>query len=157
MIYKAKSQKIAEKIVKFDKGKKVVFVSQASINMCWARMLCKYVLDQKHVPVNYFTVFANFVHEIADLETMIDSINSLIVRCDELWAFGEISEGMWYEIKMCLELGIPVKFFSISKLPDEIVEIEASEVNYTPKFTKVLNENSKKFKPIIKILDNLNV
>lgn len=111
--------------------------------MCWARLICRYVLEKRHVPVNYFTAFAHFVHEIADLQTMIDSINSLIVRCDELWVFGEVSEGVWFEIKMCGELGMPVKYFCIEELPEEVREIKQEEVKYTKKFKKKINEENK--------------
>ncbi len=147
MLYKPSTQQLAKKIGKYDKGKKLIFVSQASINMCWARMLCKFVLEKNHVPVNYFTVFGHFVHELADLSTMIDSINAIIVRCDELWAFGEISEGMWFEIKMCKKLGIPLKYFSIDKLPKKIYEIDENDVKYLDKF-KIKIDKYKNFVPI---------
>lgn len=146
MLYKPKTNKLKSNIKEYDKGKQIVFISQAKENMCWARRFCKYVLDNGYVPVNYFTVFSNFVHEIANLETMIDSINSLIVRCDQLWAFGEISEGMWFEIKMCKDLGIPVRYFSITKLPKKIVEISENKLVYQRKF-KTKMKKSKKFKP----------
>ncbi len=109
--------------------------------MCWARKLCQYVIEKGLVPVNYFTVYSNFVHELASLQTMIDCINTLIVRCDYLWVFGEISEGMWHEIKMCKELGIPVRYFSIEKLPEEINEITEDKAIYTPKFEKKMKED----------------
>lgn len=142
MLYRPKNRKLEKLIQKYDKEKQIVFVSQASSNMCWARLMCKFVLDQGYVPVNYFTVFGHFVHELADLETMIDSVNSLIVRCNQLWAFGEISEGMWYEIKMCKKLGIPVKYFSIERIPHEIKETTEKELSYQDKF----EEKIRKFK-----------
>lgn len=135
---------------KYDKGKKVIFASQAAVNMCWAKLICKYVIKKGHVPVNYFTSFMHFVNEIADFSTMIDSINSLIVRCNELWAFGEVSEGMWYEIKMSKELGLPVKYFSIQKLPKGVREISENEVKYTREFGRKI-KRFKKFVPIHKL------
>jgi len=144
MLYELQNTQLNKKVNKFDKNKKIIFASQAKENMCWARLICKFILDKGHVPVNYFTVYGNFVYELADQKTMIDSINSLILRCDELWAFGEISEGMWFEIKMCYELGIPVRFFKINKLPKSIKEIEIDEVKYTEKFNKKI-KNTKKF------------
>ena len=147
MIYKIKGKKLERKVRKYDKGNKVIFISQASANMCWARLICKFVIGEGHVPVNYFTSFGHFVHEIADLQTMIDSINSLIVRCDELWAFGKVSEGMWFEIKMCKELGLPIRYFCIKKLPGKIVETEAKDLKYLKKF-RLKVEKDNKFVPI---------
>jgi hypothetical protein len=150
MLFQPLDKNLEKAIRKYDKGKKVIFVSQAAVNMCWARLICKYVIKKGHVPVNYFTAFGHFVHEIADLSTMIDSINSLIVRCNELWAFGEVSEGMWYEIKMCKELGIPVKYFCIQKLPKGIRRISEKEVKYTRELGRKI-QRFKKFVPIYKL------
>jgi hypothetical protein len=150
MLYNPLNKIIENKIKKYSKDKKIIFVSQSSSNICWTRLICKFVLSKGHVPVNYFTVFFNFVHEIADLKTMIDSINSLIVRCDELWSFGEISEGMWYEIGMCKDLKIPIKYFNIEKLPNKIKEIKENEVKYSDKFS-IKMKKFKKFKPINKL------
>lgn len=143
MLYQPKNNSLNKQIHKYDKGRKVVFVSQAAVNMCWARLICKFVIEKGHSPVNYFTAFGHFVHELADQQTMIDSINSLIVRCDELWAFGEISEGMWYEIKMCKELGIPVRYFDIELLPKRIKEIREKQVKYLRKFKKRIDKYKK--------------
>lgn len=143
MLYLPKSKKIEKQIDKYAKGKEVIFVSQAAVNMCWSRLICKFVLKRGFVPVNYFTAFGHFVHELADQETMIDSINSLVLRCDELWVFGEISEGMWYEIKMCKEVGIPVKYFDIDSLPNKTTEIQEDEVRYLRKFREKIKRYKK--------------
>lgn len=153
MLFQPLNKKLKKVLRKYDRGKKVIFVSQAAVNMCWARLICKYVIKKGHVPVNYFTAFGHFVHEIADLSTMIDSINSLIVRCDQLWAFGEVSEGMWYEIKMCKELGIPVKYLCIQKLPKGIRKISEKEVKYTREFGRKI-KRFKKFVPVHKLKFN---
>ena len=150
MLYKPLNKNLEKKIYKYAKGKKVIFVSQAATNMCWARLICKYVIEQGYVPVNYFTAFGHFVHEIADLDTMIESINSLIVRCNEMWAFGAISEGMWYEIKMCKELGIPVKYFCIAKLPQKVLRILENDVKYTQELAKKI-KRFKKFDSVKKL------
>jgi hypothetical protein len=151
MLFKPLNKKVEENLRKYDKAKSVVFISQSAANMCWSRFLCKFVLEKGHVPVNYFTVFNQFIYEIADQSTMIDSINSLIIRCDELWTFGEISEGMWFEVKMCKELGMPVKHFNIHKLPREINEITEKQLEYQEKFLKKMKKY-KKFTPIHKLL-----
>gem|GEM_PF-883884 len=150
MLYQTRNKKLNIQIKKYDKGKKVVFISQAAVNMCWARLICRFVINKGFAPVNYFTAFGHFVHELADQQTMIDSINSLIVRCDELWAFGEISEGMWYEIKMCKELGIPVKYFDIECLPKNIKQINDKQVKYLRRFEEKIRK-FKKYVPIIKL------
>lgn len=150
MLFQPLNKNLEKAVHKYDRGKKVIFVSQAAVNMCWARLICRYVIKKGHVPVNYFTAFGHFVHEIADQKTMIDSINSLIVRCDEMWAFGAVSEGMWYEIRMCKELGIPVKYFGIEKLPKRIQRKVEKEVKYTQEFARRLRR-FKKFVPIHKL------
>lgn len=143
MLFQVKDKQLKNKINKYDKNNKVVFASQAAINMCWARMICKYILDQGFVPVNYFTAFGHFVHELADQQKMIDSINSLIVRCDELWVFGDISEGMWHEVKMCKELGIPIHYYCIKELPGDINEISENDVRYHYKFLSKIKKKNK--------------
>jgi len=53
--------------------------------------------------------------------------NNILKRCDELWVFGEISDGVLAEILMCKDLEKPVRYFDISKLPAQADEISATE------------------------------
>jgi len=49
-------------------------------------------------------------------------------RCDELWVYGEISDGVLAEIQMFKKLNKPIRFFDISNLPNEVREISKNEL-----------------------------
>ena len=55
---------------------------------------------------------------------------SLSRRCDKLWVYGEISDGVLAEIRMFKRLGKPIRFFDISKLPKEIKEISKDKLTF---------------------------
>lgn len=60
--------------------------------------------------------------------------NTLVERADELWQFGEISNGCFYEIKLALTNNKPVRFFKLGKTKENIIEIEFSDVTIESEF-----------------------
>ncbi len=108
--------------------KKIVFTAQSCRNFHQRMLICKFVFEQGFVPVNPFNVFGYYLYELVDRDLVRNGNNNLLKRCDELWVFGEISDGVLAEIQMFKKLGRPIKFFDISGLPKEIKEISKEDV-----------------------------
>jgi len=108
--------------------KKVVFTALSCRNFHQRMLVCKFVFDQGGIPVNSFNLFGYYLYELVDRDTIRNANNNILKRCDELWVFGEVSDGVLAEIKMCKAMKKPIRFFDISKLPEKVVEIPKDEV-----------------------------
>lgn len=109
-------------------AKKLVFTAQSCMNFHQRMLICKYVFDQGAVPVNPFNAFGYYLYELVERDLVRNANNNLIKRCDELWVFGEISNGVLAEIQLCKNLGKPIRYFDISKLPKEVKEITEKDL-----------------------------
>jgi len=121
--------------------KKIVFTAQSCKNFHQRMLICKHAFEQGVVPMNPFNLFGYFLYELVNRDLVRSGNNILLKKCDELWVYGEVSNGVLAEIKMFKELGKPIKFFDISKLPKEVKEISKNDV--------VFEEDLEKFKNLI--------
>ena len=82
-------------------------------NVEFAREKCRYVLSQGFVPIASHVMLDGILSEDVpgDREIGLACGIRMVATCDELWAFGRISEGMAAEIKEARRLGIPVVEF----------------------------------------------
>ncbi len=107
--------------------KKVVFTAQSCKNFHQRMLICRHAFEQGAVPVNPFNTFGYYLYELVDRNLVRNGNNNLMKRCDELWVYGAISDGVLAEIQMFKALGRPVRFFDISGLPHEVKEISKAE------------------------------
>ncbi|MDO8647246.1 MAG: hypothetical protein Q7R70_02420 [Candidatus Diapherotrites archaeon] len=118
--------------------RKVVFTAQSARNFHQRMLICKFAFGQGVVPVNPFNTFGYYLYELVDRNAVRNGNNNLLKRCDELWVFGEISNGVLAEIQMFKKLGKPIKYFDISQLPESIVEIAKEKA--------IMEEDTEQFK-----------
>ena len=108
--------------------KKIVYTAMSSKNFYQRMLVCKHAFEHGVVPINPFNLFGYYLYELVDRDLVRNANNSILKRCDELWVYGEISDGVLAEIQMFKKLGKPIRFFDISNLPKEIKEISKDEV-----------------------------
>lgn len=108
--------------------KKVVFTAQSCKNFHQRMLICKHAFEQGVIPINPFNVFGYYLYELVERDLVRTGNNNLMKRCDELWVYGEISDGVLAEIQMFKRLDKPIRFFDISKLPKEVKEISKDEL-----------------------------
>lgn len=109
-------------------NRKVVFTAQSCKNFHQRMLICKYVFDQGNVPINPFNAFGYYLYELVERDLVRNANNNILKRCDELWVFGEISDGVLAEMQLFKNLGKPIRYFDISKLPKEVKEITEKEL-----------------------------
>ncbi len=121
-----KSNKLVKKYNGWDMDKKLIFCSQSRFYMYASELICKYVIEEGHVPINSFTNFGYFLSELVPRHDIAENINNIINHCHELWVFGPITGGVDLEIAMCKDLGKPIRYFDISedKSPCLIKEVD---------------------------------
>lgn len=110
------------------KKKKVVYTAQSAKNFHQRMLICKFVFEQGAVPVNPFNLFGYFLYELVDRDLVRNGNNNILERCDELWMFGDVSDGMLAEMRMFADTGKPVRFFDISRLPGKITATTLSKL-----------------------------
>ena len=110
--------------------KKVIFTAQSAKNFHQRMLICKFVFEQGAVPVNPFNVFGYYLYELVDRNLVRNGNNNLLKRCDEIWVFGEISDGILTEVQIAKGLAKPIKYFDISGLPKIIKEIDKNKVRF---------------------------
>src|SRR3989338_8864313 len=72
-----------------------------------------FTLKQNYTPLNPFQVFGYYLNDTVNRNSIRRANNTLINIADELWIFGEISDGVLAEIKQAKEQGKPIKYFKI--------------------------------------------
>ena len=116
------------KAIEHQEEKPIVFTAQSCKNFHQRMLICKYVFEKGAVPVNPFNLFGYYLYELVDRDIVRNGNNNLLKRCDEIWVFGEVSDGVLAEIEIFKGLGRPIRYFDISSLPDSIVEISKEQV-----------------------------
>lgn len=110
-----------------DRSMKLIY-SAHSKHLFYFRMhISKYVLKNDGVPLNPFMIHEYFLLDTIQREKIRASNNTLVERCDELWVFGDISDGVMAEIKLARQLQKPIRYFEVVESKDirEISEAEA--------------------------------
>ncbi|MDD4353526.1 MAG: hypothetical protein PHN56_03650 [Candidatus Nanoarchaeia archaeon] len=110
-----------------NEDKKVVFTAQSCKNFHLKELICKHVFENKAVPINPFMTYGYFLYELVEKDLVRNANNSILKKCDELWVYGEISNGVLAEIELFKKINKPIKYFFLSKKYNEIREILPNE------------------------------
>lgn len=89
--------------------------------------ISKYVLEQGRVPLNPFLLFDYFLLESVDRNVIRKANNSIVLRADEIWVFGPISNGVLSEILIANQAKKEIRYFQIEK-PHKITPLDAVNV-----------------------------
>jgi len=112
-------------------NKKFVFTAMSKHFFYFRMHISKFVFDQNYIPLNPFMIFDYFLLDTVDRDVIRNANNNVMKKADELWIFGDISNGVLAEIKMAKEWNMPVRYFKIHEhttiLPIEIKDIVMEE------------------------------
>ncbi len=122
------------------KNKKIVYVAMSKHNFYFRRHAVKFVLEKDCVPISPYGIFDYFLLDSVNRDKIREANNNLLKISDELWVFGEISDGVLAEILLAKELGKKIRYFEIVD-SKEIKEISKEEVKF--------EEGLEKFKELI--------
>jgi len=98
---------------------KVVYTAYSSKNFRLRARITRYVINRGMVPVNPFLNFDYFLMDTIDKETQRELNFELIRRVDEVWVFGELSDGVREEIDFANSLNKPVRYVNKESMERE--------------------------------------
>jgi hypothetical protein len=119
----------------YSTSKPVVFAAMSKRNFFLREHIIKFILEKHCTPTCAFMMFSYFLLDTVKREALIEANNDLIRRSDELWVFGEISDGVYAEIKLAQSLNKPLRFFTAGQLPNGISEITSTATVYENEFS----------------------
>jgi len=117
---------------------KLVFTAVSKRLFYFRMHISKFVLEKDCIPLNPYMLWEYFMLDTIERDKIREANNTLVEKADELWVFGEVSDGVLAEIKLAKERQKPIKYFAVvgSK---EIKEISKDEIE----FEKELENTSK--------------
>lgn len=108
-------------------SKPLVYTAMSKHYFYYRMYISKYVLEQGKVPLNPFMLFDYFLLDSVDRNFVRDANNSIVIRADEIWVFGPISNGVLAEIILARKVNRPISYFKIEK-PHKITPISEGEI-----------------------------
>ena len=105
-----------------------VFTAQSKVFYYCQNAVCEFVFNQNRLPINPFKVFDYFLNDRVERDLIRRANNQLISMCDELWVFGDIANGVMFEILTAKKLNKPIKYFTIATKSAEITEVSINDM-----------------------------
>jgi len=94
-------------------SKKLIYTAFSKRNFYFRLFISKFVFQKGHVPLNPFLICDYFMLDTVPRDTVRTANNTLVERCDEVWVFGQIANGVLAEIKLAKKIKKPIKYFDI--------------------------------------------
>lgn len=110
-----------------DGGKPLVYTAMSKHYFYFRMYISCYVLENGMVPLNPFMLFDYFLLDKIDRDLVRNANNSVVLRSDQIWVFGPISNGVLAEILLAKKANKPVAYFKIDK-PHKILPVNVGMV-----------------------------
>jgi hypothetical protein len=91
----------------------VVFAAMSRHNFYLREHIIKFILEQGKTPLCAFMMYSYFLLDTVDRDQLIKATNDILEKSDELWVFGEVTEGVQEEINRAQKINLPIKYFEI--------------------------------------------
>ena len=101
----------------------LIYCALSNRNFFWRAHITKFVLDEGYVPICPFMLFDYYLLHTVPKETVREAFNNLIVRCDQMWVFGNLSLGVKVQIGIAKRLKKAVRYYDVTDLPYRVVSI----------------------------------
>ena len=108
-------------------SKPLIYTAMSKHLFYFKQHISKFVLEQWGIPLNPFMLFDYFFLDTIDRDIVREANNNVVIKADEIWVFGPVSNGVLAEVQIAKQQNKPVKYFQIQKSRN-IVAIEKSEV-----------------------------
>lgn len=111
-------------------NRQLVYTAMSKHYFCYRMHISQFVLEQGKAPLNPFMLFDYFLLDSVDRNSIRDANNSIVLRSDQVWVFGPVSNGVLAEIVLAKKTDKPISYFMIEKprkitpIPESAVEME---------------------------------
>lgn len=117
--------------LRFDKTYQIVYPAYSKRNFFWQMHISQFCLQNRRIPLNPFMLFRYFLGDSVARDKVYTANNNIVSMCDELWSFGEVSDGVLAEIKLKREKNQPVRYYNIGETnPVAFRRTSAKGVNF---------------------------
>jgi len=99
-------------------GKKVIFVAMNSKYFRLRELITKFVFEHGAIPINCLMLYGYYLYDMVPRLKIIEGYKVLVPKCDEVWTFGEISDGIRDGMVIARKNNIPIRHFDISRFPE---------------------------------------
>jgi len=128
----------------------VVYTAQSKAAFYCRDAVCEFVLRRRAVPLHPFRLFEYFLGDRVDRNTVRIGNNNLVRIADEVWVFGDVSDGVFFEIQFAYDLKKKVRYFSIATRADEIEEIAPDQVSFEAELVRNGKLKEQQLRDIVK-------
>jgi len=101
--------------LRFRRSYPIVYPAYSKRNFFWQMHISRFCLEKRRVPLNPFMLFRYFLGDSVSRESVYRANSNIVKISDELWVFGEISDGVLEEIKIKKEQGGRIRYFKITQ------------------------------------------
>lgn len=119
--------------------KPLIYTAMSKHLFYYRMQISKFVLEESGVPLNPFMIFDYFLADSVDRDLVRSGNNTVVMRCDEVWVFGDVSNGVLAEILLAKKHGKTIKYFAIEK-PHNIIPIAKHSVKMEDDVKEFLNQ-----------------
>lgn len=109
--------------------KKVVFVAMNSKMFRLRELITKFVFEQGAVPINCLMIYGYYLYDMVPRAKVIEGYKVVVTKCDELWTFGDISDGVRDGMVIAKKNNMPIRHFDVSRYPD-VFKISEDQLVY---------------------------
>ncbi|MGB4966381.1 MAG: hypothetical protein WBO77_04730 [Microgenomates group bacterium] len=109
--------------------KPLVYTAMSKHLFFYRMFISKYVLENGAVPLNPFMIFDYFLLDTVDRNLVREGNNNLVMKSDEIWVFGAVSNGVLAEIELAKKMKKPIKYFKIEK-QQKIIECAKEDIEF---------------------------
>lgn len=120
---------MTHRALKLQEKRKIIFTALSKRNFYMRFLISKHVFDNDFVPINPFMSLDYFLADIVDRDLIRNANNNLLRIADELWVYGDISDGVAAEIEMSKSQGKQIRYFKILEDQD-FEEVNEGDVAY---------------------------
>ena len=103
--------------------KQLIYCALSNRNFYWRQHITKFVLDEGQVPIVPFMLFDYYLVHTVPKDVVREAFNNLIVRCDQMWVFGNPSLGVKVQIGIAKRLKKPIRYYDITDMPYRVVSV----------------------------------
>ena len=118
---KASAAEQAERALR--RPKQLIYCALSNRNFYWRQHITKFMLDEGQVPIVPFMLFDYYLVHTVPKDVVREAFNNLIVRCDQMWVFGNPSLGVKVQIGIAKRLKKPIRYYDITDMPYRVVSV----------------------------------
>ena len=111
-------------------NQKVVFVAMNAKYFRFRELITKFVFKQGAVPINCLMIYGYYLYDMIPRVDIVKAYKKIVPKCDELWTFGEISDGIRDGMIIAKKNNLSIRYFDISRFPEDIHELSEDHLIY---------------------------